>query len=201
MAKKNKGHKKILYISIAVVLLIIVFLYMVIFFKMNNATVLRLSGYDVEVKEVTFQGYDSQKFLARNGTEKILLQIVKDVEKDSYNEVLEKLGSSVDEAKRDIKLFDPYTGVERSLSVPENLKPVRKKININGKTITYHVVHTNEILSLKIFTETEAKFKGLFSTYYCDKKNTAYKFELYEDTEKFDEKKAAHILKLSFCRR
>ena len=52
MAKKNKGHKKILYISIAVVLLIIVFLYMVLFFKMNNATVLRLSGYDVEVKEV-----------------------------------------------------------------------------------------------------------------------------------------------------
>ncbi len=156
-------------------------------------------GYQVEVKEATFQGYDSQKISAEKDNEKVLLQIVKDVKKDSSIEILKNLESPIESAQKTKIISDPYTGKKRELSVPEELKPIQEEKIIEGKPVIYYIIYANEIFSLRIFSEAEAKYKGLFLVYFCDNKKSAYKLEIYYPIEDFNKERAVNTLSSLFC--
>ena len=99
--------------------------------------------------------------------------------------------------QRNFTVLNPYVGTISELSVPENLKPVAETTSINGKSVTYYVVHTNEIFSLQVFSESEVKFKGLISVHYCEIEKTVYNLEVYFKLEDFDKKMAVDVLSLS----
>lgn len=197
---KKLYNKKLLSIFVIIILLAVVLISVKLLLKNDIPSLLSSLGYDVEVKDVTFRGYNSQKISASKDSEKILLQIVKDVERDSSSEVFKELKSPIESAQRKLIILDPYTGKERELSVPEKLKPVKEEIIIKGESVIYYLVYVNEIFSLKIFSETEVRYKGLFSTYYCPKKKAVYRLEIYYDLEKFNKEKAVDVLSLLFCR-
>lgn len=196
---KNLRNKKLLFIFIAIILLIAALLSLKLLFRTDIPKFLKSLGYDVEIRDIIFQDYDSQKISAKKNSEKILLQIVKNVEKDSSDEILKKLEIPIESAQKDIIVFDAYSGAEKELSVPDELKPVKKEIVIEAEPLVYYVVYLNEILSLRILSEVEVKYKGLFTSYYCSEEKVVYALQVYYDIEDFDEEKAINVLSSLFC--
>jgi len=161
---------------------------------------LRYLGYGVEVKNVTFQGHESQNISAKKDKENIFLKIVKDVEKDSAPELLKKLEEPIENAQNEFTLSDPYTGKERTSSIPKELRPKKEETNIKGESLGYYLVYANGIFSLKIYSAEEPRYQGLFSTYFCENKKTAYKLEIYHPIGDFDLKGALKVLSSLFCK-
>jgi len=161
---------------------------------MDIENLLLSMNYNVEIfKEVSYQGYDSEKIFAQKDNESILLRIVKNIEQDSQKEVLEMLNHEIYESQRNLTVFFPYIGQEMTLSIPEEFRPVKKETEDKH---VYYIVNANEIFSLKTFTESEIAYKGLFSTYYCENESKAYRLEVYHDAADFDEDRALYLLSL-----
>jgi len=158
-------------------------------------------GYDVKVREVTLKKYASQEITAERGREKIKVQLVSNVPKEKAEEVLAELKAPLLEGQKELTLFDPYTATELTLSIPEELRPVEKETIIGGRSVTYYLLHANIILSLRVYSEIEVKYRGLFATYFCPSDNTAYKTEIYYPVEEeFDEEKALNLLSSLYCK-
>ena len=80
------------------------------------------------------------------------------------------------------------------------LKPIKKEVTIQGQTVPYYLVHANIIISLRVYAETEVRYKGLFASYFCENNNTAYKLEIYYPLkEEFNEEKAINLFSSLFC--
>ena len=163
---------------------------------------LRSLGYEnLQTRNIKFEGYDSQKIVAIKASGSIIrLQSVKDVEPNLAGNMIEKFERLVVEAQRNFTTSDPYVGTIIDLSVPENLKPIKETTNINDKSITYYMVHTNEIFSLQVLSELEVKFKGLISMHYCEVEKTVYNLEVYFKLEDFDKEMAVDVLSFLYCR-
>lgn len=195
-------NKKVLFFSIVVFLLTIVFLILNSFSdEPSIANQLASSDYEVEVREVTFLGYESQNISAKKENENVFIKVVENVEKESAEQILKRLEEPIENAQKVVTLFDPYVGEERTLSVPEKMRPQKEKLDVGENFIEYYSVYTNEIFSLRIFSETEANYKGLFSVYFCDNESKAYRLEIYYPIEDFNEGKAVDVLSSLFCKR
>jgi len=157
-------------------------------------------GYDVEIKDVTFRGYESQNISFEKDKEKVLMQTVDNVERDMVKKILTELTAPVLDANKDTTMFNPYIAQEVTLSVPEELKPLKKETIINGQTVDYYLIHANVIFSMMIYSEAEVKYRGLFSAYFCENNNTAHKLEIYYPAEEeFDEEKALNLFSSLYC--
>lgn len=201
---KNKvlKRKKILIVTTIIFLFLFLVLSVELLPKKESEILLRLRSMgfkDVETRDVTFNGYESQKISATNDV-KIFLQIVKNVELNSSQQLLEKFEKKAVESKRNFTIIDSYSGEVSETDVPEELKAVKEMTKINNKSVSYYIVYANEIFSLKLISEKEVKFKGLISTYYCEKEMTIYNLEVYSKPEKFDKRKSLDILSSLFCR-
>lgn len=197
--QKITSYKKWLCILLALGLIAAV-LGLIVSLKKDAPRMLRALGYVVEVKDATFRGFTSEKISASKDSEQIMLQIVKNVGKNASGNVLKELTSAIESVQQKVVITDPYSGRQQELSLPDSLKPVKEHALIRGNEITYYIVYTNEIFSLKIFSESEAKYKGLFSTYYCPDKKTAYALEIYADIKQFDKEKNIELLSSLFCK-
>lgn len=192
--------KTIFIFSVVVALVVAVLLFLNFSVKINLPDQLSKLGYTVEIEDVTFQGYKSQKISAEKGGEGVLIQTVSTVEENMAGKILEKLAGSVMDAKSDIIIFDPYTTTETELRVPEDLKPVKKETIIRDQSVSYYLVYANVIFSMRIYSEAEVRYRGLFATYFCGNDNTAYKLEIYYPVEeKFDEEKALNLFSSLYC--
>ena len=157
-------------------------------------------GYDVEIKDVTFRGYESQNISFEKNKEKVLMQTVSNVAENKSSEVVAELTAKVVDAQNDITIFDPYQEQQVTLSVPEELKPLKKETIINGQTVDYYLTHANVIFSMMVYSEAEVKYRGLFSAYFCENNNTAHKLEIYYPAEEeFDEEKALNLFSSLYC--
>jgi len=161
---------------------------------------LRSLGYEVDVKDVTFRGHQSQNISAEKDETSVLVQAVSGVEEDTAQKILEELHAPVLETQKDISTFNPYIAQEVTLSVPEALRPVKKETTVQGASIDYYLVNTNAIFSMMIYSEPEVRYKGLFTTYFCPEDNMAHKLEIYYPAQDdFDEERALNVLSSLYC--
>ncbi len=191
---------KVLLILLAIVLLAIGFRINYWPKDNNPANLLRNLGLEVEVKNVTFQGYESQNISAKSDKTNIFLKIIPNVEKNSAAELLKNLESPIENTGQDQSLFDPYTGQTRTLSIPTELRPIKRAANIRGQATSFYLISANEIFSMEIYSAEEFKYRGLFSVYFCENEKKAYKLEVYYPKEKFDEKAALSIMSKLYCK-
>lgn len=168
--------------------------------KRNLITELSNSGYHIEKRDVTFRGYSSQNISANKGNEWVLLQIVRGVEKKDSDSVLKELLNPVDTINQKVVITDPYSGRMKELSIPDPLKPVAESLTVNGRPIPFYIVYANSIFSLKIFSEAEAKYKGIFSVFYCSDEKTAYNIEVFDINEHFNIDNAKLVLSSLICK-
>lgn len=198
---RKKSFRVVLMISAtALVILAAIFAVKTLFPENDRSGVLRSLGYTVQMKDATFRGYSSQKISASKGSGQVMLQIVRNVQKDSSGEILKEFNTTIDTIQQKVVITNPYSGQQQELSLPESLKPIKKDVVINGSPVTYYLVYANEIFSMKIFSEAEAKYKGLFSTFYCPKEKAAYSLEIYSDIKHFDKQKSITLMTSLFCR-
>lgn len=169
--------------------------------KHRSIDILTESGYKTSVTKGTFRGFASEQIAADKDGERLLLQIVKGVESGASDQVLTDLGSILDTVRQKVIVYDPYTGKERELGVPDTLKPAEETISLRDHPFTYSIVYANEIYSLKIFSDSEAAYKGLFSTYYCPRQKAAYRVEVYAKRNYFDKQKAINLLTSLYCQK
>jgi len=193
--------EKIVLISIATVA---VFAAALLVFRFLSTTdlpgQLRSMGYEVEIKDVTFRGYESQNISATKGEEKVKVQIVSNIDQNKADGILEGLTALILDANKDITIFDPYTAQEVTLSVPEEFKPLKRETTIYGRTVAYYLTHANIIFSLRVYSEPEVRYSGLFAAYFCENTKTAHKLEIYYPSEeKFDEENATNLLSSLYC--
>lgn len=192
--------KIVLILGVIAAILAVVLLFLNFNAKTDLLGQLRSMGYETKVKEVTYRGYESKNISAEKDGEKVLIQTVNNVKKDKVGEILTELTTPVVDASKDISVFDPYTAQEVTLNVPEELKPIKKEVTIQGQTVPYYLVHANIIISLRVYAETEVRYKGLFASYFCENNNTAYKLEIYYPLkEEFNEEKAINLFSSLFC--
>ena len=197
MAKK-KSNKKI--IVAFFVLLLLIFVLFQLSKPRDPIARLQSSYNNVEIKETTLLGHDSQKAIASADGEKILLQVVRDVNQDSLEDVFKELTNKISETNKKFTYFDPYLAKTIEYKIPDKFKPVKEEVMINNKEIPYYLVNANEIFSILVFSENQIEFDGLISFYYCKKESNAYALEVYHDKEGFDKKDALATLNSLFCR-
>lgn len=200
---KNITSKKLFFVLILIIFdVLAISLYAV--FATKPATgpesVLKSLGFNTETTNVTFQNYKAQKISADKGDEHVILEITKNVRKDSSNTILKDLVKPVESIQQNVVITDPYSGSQTELKIPDTLKPTKKEIAMSNSSLTYYVVYVNEIFSLKIFSEKEAKFKGIFTAYYCPEKNTAYRLEIFNNINGFDENSELDLVGNLFCK-
>lgn len=157
-------------------------------------------GHEVEIKDVTFRGYKSQNISFEKDEAKVLMQTVNNVERDMVKKILAELTAPIVDAKKDTTIFNPYIAQEVTLSVPEELKPLKKETTIRGQTVDYYLVYANVIFSMMVYSEAEVRYKGLFAAYFCENDNTTRKLEIYYPAEEeFDEEKALNLFSSLYC--
>jgi len=88
-------------------------------------------GYDVEIKDVTFRGYESQNISFEKDKEKVLMQTVSNVAENKSSEVVAELTAKVVDAQNDITIFDPYQE-----AFPKSSNPSKKKRLLMAKLLT-----------------------------------------------------------------
>ena len=193
--------RKVILISLATAVVLATGLFIFWFLSTEDlSSQLRSLGYDVEIRETTFRGYESQNISADKNGERLRIQTVNNVEKDKIDDILAELALPIVDAQKDIIIFDPYTGQEITLSVPEQLKPLKKETTIEGQTVEYALVHANIILSMRVYSEVEIRYRGLFATYFCKNDSKAYKLEMYYPAkEEFNEEKATNLFSSLYC--
>lgn len=190
----KKGYILTLIVSLALVIGYFLF--------KDNAGIpntLRALAYNVDIKDVTFQGYPSQKISAVSGTSNILIQSVKNVKKDAQDKLIEVLNNDVANVGQKVIVTDPYSGKESELVIPESLRPVMKTVEINGKSLNYYLINTNEVFSLKIFSVSEAKYKGISAVYFCPD-GIIYKTQIFNTIGSFNEEKSLGLLQSIYCK-
>lgn len=188
------------YIVLILVLITATITFLLLFSKNDTIHILRSSGYNVDIKDTTYRGFASQKILADKGDEQVVIQIVKGVAQSDSDSILLQFNEPVQNIQQKVVITDPYSGRKRELSIPESLKPIKEDVVIKGTPITYYIVYANDILSVKIFSEAEAKKRGVFSTFYCPKEKAVYALEIYSNVEHFDKQKQISVLSSLYCR-
>ena len=200
MVLKNLLHRVRIPIFLSIVLCISILALVFFLPKRNAANLLRSSGYNVQTNDTTFRGFTSQKISASKGSEQVTLQIVRGVGKDISGNILNQLDARINDIQQEVVITDPYSGKQQELSIPEFLKPVKEAVIIGDIPIIYYIVYTNDIFSMKIFSEAEAKNRGLFSTFYCPREKAVYALEIYSDVEHFDKQKQLSVMSSLFCK-
>jgi len=193
--------QKILLIFIVIAILVtIVFVSLNFSAKPNLSSQLRSLGYEVKMKETTFRGYKSQNISAERDGKKVLVQTVNNVKRDTVQKTLAEFTAPILDAKKDITIFDPYTAQEVTLIVPEDLKPLEKETTINGQSIEYYLVNANIIFSLRVYSQVEIRYRGLFAIYFCENNNTIRTLQIYYPIEEgFNEEQAVNLLLALYC--
>lgn len=161
---------------------------------------LNSKGFQTEIKDATFQGHSSKKISAAKDTRQVDIQIVENVNQNDSPSIQEGLTTPVTYIEQKFVVTDPYSGKKSELTVPTELQPVKKDMTIAGQGITYYTVWANEILSLKIFSKSEASMKGILSVYYCPKISQALRVEIFDPIDKFNEQDALSLFSDLYCK-
>jgi|TARA_B100001964_G_C14018473_1_gene502691 hypothetical protein len=194
---KKKFIKKV--IILIPVIIILIFILLQLNKPKDVLSRLQSEYEEVEIRETSFLDYDSQKVFVSSDNKKILLQVVRNVKQDSSVNVIAELKNKITEADKTFTYFDPYLAKTIEYTVPDEFKPVKEKIVINNKEITYYLVNANELFSILVFSDDHIAFNGIISIYYCEEESSVYRSEIYYDKNEFDKSDALDALNSLSC--
>lgn len=152
---------------------------------------------DVSVKRTSFQGNDVTQVSGNREDVILFLSVGANYDKAVISDFLNNSQSEIDALTNPLKIFDPYLGTTTEINIPTGLKPIKEEISVNGVILEYYIVYVNEIFSYFVFSEEQAKFKGIASVFEC--RNDVYKIQLLSDIKTFDKEKMVSELKTLYC--
>lgn len=152
---------------------------------------------DVDVINATFQGHNSQKASLHTDNKTILLQVVRGVGQSSLANVIAELESKITQTENTLKYFDPYKGETVEYPVPDEFKFIKEEFSVKERGVTYYIVYANEIFSLFVFSEEQARFKGIASIFACG--SDVYEIEIFSEINDFDKEYLLNKLAELYC--
>lgn len=158
-------------------------------------------GYKVEnYDELIFKERKNFEISSKKEANIIRFKVIKDVDRETAQKYINNIFYSFENYFGPQEIFALYADlVEAVASTPENLKPKKEKIIINGKETASFIFFADKYFSYFLVTENQAFYKGILTMTYCSEERNLVGVEIFAPKEEFNLEKIIEIIKTFNC--
>jgi hypothetical protein len=147
-----------------------------------------------------FGGRKNTDITARNGENIIRVKIIEQIDKTTAEKYIEDIFRRMEFHFVPEEILAIYADILTAvINLPAEIKPVRNKTDVIGKTIPYYIAYADKHLSYLIYSLDQATYRGLITLIYCDDKELLVSLEILMPVDQFNLTKSLELLNSFKC--